>query len=269
MVAGLLGLGSTWTTNNAHAADQDAPVIIWQQVVIPPAVIAEGPSAGTGYMEQTTNWLIANLPEFQHQKQIFPVAQGLKEMRHGAQICSNFLYETSSRYDFLTFSDPLMYLQPVQLFIAPEKFSMLRYAMIDGEVDLALMTMQQKLSIGMPIGFRFEDELIPGFAEFIKSRMTQSAGTTEKVFGLYEANRIDGFISYQTNVNYFREHNQLARDFVAVPIAGVAAQPLPVSCSGDKALVKRIIDAINVLLSDPANTQQLVGFYSRWLNAGS
>lgn len=250
-------------------ADQDAPMITWQQVVLPPAVIADGYAAGEGYMEQTTNWLIAHLPQFRHEKRIIPVAQAINEMTKGTPICSHFLYETNARTDYLVFSEPVLHLKPIHLFLAPEKLSTLRYAMRDGVVDLELMTRQSRLSIGMPIGFRFDDSLVPGFSTFISSQLTHSAGTTQQVVAMYVADRIDGFISYQTNVNYYRQAKTLTRETIAIPIMGVPSRPLPVSCSGDKARAREIIAAINTLLADPDNRAELNRFYTRWADVNS
>lgn len=256
------------TSRLAHA-DQDGNLITWQQVVLPPAVIADGYAAGEGYMEQTTNWLITHLPQFQHEKRVIPVAQALNEMSRGTPICSHFLYETHARTDYLVFSDPVLHLKPIRLFLTPDKLSTLRYAMRDGMVDLELMTNQNRLSIGMPIGFRFDDSLVPGFSTFISSQLTHSAGTIKQVVRMYEANRIDGFISYQTNVNYYRHADALTREIIAVPIMGVSTRPLPVSCSGDKERAQEIIEAINALLAAPDNRAELNRFYTRWADVSS
>jgi hypothetical protein len=116
----------------------------------------------------------------------------------------------------------------------------------------------------MPVGYRFDEALVPGVHNFLKSKMTQSDGTTEMTVRLFDVDRIDGFITYQVNVSYYRETGDLGRATVPVPIMGVPVRPLPVSCSGNKQQAQKIIDAVNILLSDPDNRRELEAFYTRW-----
>ncbi|MHC8494320.1 hypothetical protein ACTU44_16650 [Thalassospira sp. SM2505] len=251
----------------AQAAEPALPLIVWQQAPSPPAVIIDGPSAGDGYLQRTTDWLISHLPGYRHEKRMVPIPRALDVMAKGEFMCSNFLYESDYRRNFLIFSDPLLELQALTMFIAPEKLNELRYAMRDGMVDLGLLAHQNKLSIGMPVGYRFDEALVPGVNDFLQSKMTQSAGTTEMTIRLFDVSRIDGFISYQVNVNYYREAGELGRETIPVPIMGVPVRPLPVSCSGDKKQAQQIIDAVNSLLSDQQNRQELEAFYDRWAAA--
>lgn len=250
--------------HSAYASDPDSPLIVWQQAPSPPAVIIEGPSAGDGYLQHTTNWFINHLTDYRHEKRIIPTPKVLDDMAKGEFICSNFLYDSPHRRSFLTFSNPVLELQPLRLFIAPEKLPELRFAMRDGAVDLGLLVQQNKLSIGMPVGYRFDEALVPGVHNFLKSKMTQSDGTTEMTVRLFDVDRIDGFITYQVNVSYYRETGDLGRATVPVPIMGVPVRPLPVSCSGNKQQAQKIIDAVNILLSDPDNRRELEAFYTRW-----
>lgn len=260
----LLAMSCAVSSPDAKASDHVPLEIIWQQVPSAPAVITEGPSVGEGYLQRTTDWLISHLPEFHHEIRVMPVPKVLDEMAKGQFICSNFLFESALRREYMLFSDPVMELHPIHLFIAPEKLPDLRFAMRDGAVDLGLLAGQDKLSIGISVGYRFDEGLVPGINDFLNAHMTQSAGTTEMVVRLFDVRRIDGFIAYEVNVNYYRETAQLDRDTVAVPIVGVPRRPLPVSCSGDKQHARKIIDAVNLLLSNPENRREIHAFYTRW-----
>lgn len=250
----------------ANAAEPDDPLIVWQLAPSAPAVIVEGPSAGDGYLQLTTDWFIDHLTEYRHEKRMIPIPKALDDMAKGEFICSNFLYDSPHRRDFLTFSGPILEIHPLRLFISPEKLPELRYAMREGSVDLGLLAQQNRLSIGMPVGFRFDEALVPGVQDFMSSKMTQSAGTTEMTVRLFDVGRIDGFITYQVNVSYYREVGNLDRTAIPVPIMGVPTRSLPISCSGDKQQAKQIIDAVNALLTSPENRQELEAFYTRWNN---
>ena len=250
----------------AHASDADNPLIVWQLAPSPPAVIVDGPSAGDGFLQRATDWFIRHLTRYRHEKRMIPIPKALDDMAKGEFICSSFLYDSPHRRDFLTFSAPILEMQPLRIFVAPEKLPALRYAMRDGSVDLGLVAQQNKLSIGMPVGFRFDDTLVPGVHDFMGSEMTQSAGTTEMTVRLFDVGRIDGFITYQFNVSYYREIGDLGRAAIPVPIMGVPNRPLPISCSGNKQQAQQIIDAVNALLSSPENRQELEAFYTRWNN---
>jgi len=247
------------------AANTDRVVVVWQDLHYPPIGFTTGPLVGEGFMQKTRNWLIEQLPQFDHETTEIIIGRFVEQARHGEILCSTFLIQTKARKNFLTYSSPLYAMRPVSLLVAKDRLDDVFAATIDGHVDLSVIARLNRLSVGIPLDYRFAEEFGQQLADLRAAPLTAQAGELPLLVRMFDAGRIDALLAYEANLIYHQKQGQLNRAMVSFPLLHTKLQPVSVSCTKSDA-GDQLINAVNQILSDDENRRETARFYSQWIS---
>lgn len=246
-------------------ADTERVKVVWQDLHYPPIGFTAGPLTGEGFMQQTRNWFIERLPQFDHEPREIIIARFIEQARHGTILCSTFLVQTEVRKKFLTYSTPLFEMRPVSLIVAKDRMNDVTSATINGHVDLSLIARQNQLSVGIPVGYRFGEEFTQQLADLRAAPLTAQAGELPLLVGMFDAGRLDALLAYEANVIYHQKQGQINRRIASLPIKDTMLQPVSVSCTTSEG-GDQLINVVNQILSTDENRREVAGFYTHWMS---
>jgi len=246
-------------------ANTDRVKIVWQDLHYPPIGFTTGPLMGEGFMQQTRNWFIERLPQFDHATTEIIISRFLEQARNVEILCSTFLVQTEARKNFLTYSSPLYEMRPVSLLVAKERVNDVFAATIGRHVDLSEIARLNRLSVGIPLDYRFAEEFGQQLADLREAPLTTQAGELPILVRMFDAGRIDALLAYEANLIYHQKQGQLHREIVSFPLLHTRLQPVSVSCTKSDA-GNQIINAVNQILSNEENRREVARFYSQWIS---
>ncbi|MCC9625464.1 hypothetical protein LPB41_27645 [Thalassospira sp. MA62] len=257
-------LVSAVSTAQAHDPSESRINITWQEIHYPPVGITEGPRAGQGFMQQARNWLIERLPQFDHEIEEIAIPRIRETIREENLFCSTFLVHTDLRDRMMVFSSAMFEIYPLRFLIAEDAIPAVLPAVSDGSVDLEMVASQNRLSVGLPLGYRFDRELGLSLSHLRDAPMTAQAGELPDLIRLFEADRLDSLMIHDVNVVYHQRDGELTRASKIYPIKNAQPQEVAVSCTRTNRGHK-VIAAVNELIGDKENRLLLAGFYAEWL----
>ncbi len=100
---------------------KDQLQIIWKNFNYPPMSISHGPLQDQGYTDLMQKYLINNLKNYQHVREVSIIQRTIKEMKTNRVVCNTSLLKTTQRLDYIAFSDPAYLIHPVGAIVASEK----------------------------------------------------------------------------------------------------------------------------------------------------
>lgn len=187
------------TSSAVAMAQEEIKTIKWQTYDAPPNFIFEGEFAGQGFIEQLLAMIIKASPQFDHQFVVTSQNRALDNIRAGANVCHPSLVKTEARTAFIQFSRPLFisptnrlvvrkgYLtnKPITLsdFIADKnhRFAVIRNRSYGKAVDKVLREHSKRHNV-----------------------MFISNETSDYVFNLLGAERIDATIAYEPELAFYQ-----------------------------------------------------------------
>lgn len=254
----------------APAAPASELDVVWQTFDCPPMYISEGPSAGQGFMDRQLRTLIGYLPDLRHKVADMTISRAWHEVEHQDAACILGVRKTPEREKIALFSHLLSVARGSRLVVAagrlPEVTSLLGS---DGAIDLDRLAARTDLRGGY-IGRR---DYGAGVSQFLQdpSRQTpmEVVPNERQLFRLLEAQRIDFFFSYPSEVEYRRADSGETADFSMLPIHDdQGAVGSYIACSNTPA-GQKIIEQVNRVLDEPETYAALQASRDSWMRAAS
>ncbi len=180
-------------------SQQSKKTIQWQIFDAPPNFIFEGNYKGQGFVEQLLGMIIDHSPQFNHLLILTSQNRALDNIRAGQKVCHPSLVETEARKTFIQFSRPL--------FISPTNRLVVRRDYIKNKsVDLrAFLSGKQhhfavikNRSYGSTVDSILQDHPRRHDIMYISNE------TSDYVFNLLGAERIDGTVAYVAELAFYQ-----------------------------------------------------------------
>jgi uncharacterized protein (TIGR02285 family) len=279
--AGVLALGA------ALAAEPDArPRITWVMAVPPPIHIT-GANNPPGYADETRDWFIAHMPEYQHEL-VNANSKRLWEMLAASDgICGAAVFKTPEREADTQFSTAVYWTLPNQLIVSADRAAALdAHVTPRGEVDLPALLADPAFVGGLQFGRSYS----PGIDRALADAQKRSGGNAGLVsirgpghFDMLASGRFDWTIGFPIEALWWArrlEANPEKTSFLSElggtdltyrtrPIAGSTALiPAYIACS-KRPVGLAAIAAIDRLVEAAGPTPPWVAYYLKWLDPGS
>ena len=102
-----------------HAPANDT--ILWQTYHRPPGTFNFGENKGQGFVQQSLQMIIEQMPEYQHEMPITTLARAIADIKAGKKACHPALYITPEREKEMIFSNASILNANNRVIARPEK----------------------------------------------------------------------------------------------------------------------------------------------------
>ncbi len=271
----------------AHGAAPDPrPRITWVMAVPPPIHIT-GANNPPGYADETRDWFIAHMPEFQHEL-VNANSKRLWEMLAAADgICGAAVFKTPERAADTQFSLPVYWTLPNQLIVSADRAAALdAHVTTGGEVDLPALLADHAFVGGLQFGRSYS----PGIDQALADAQRRPGEKASLVsirgpghFDMLASGRFDWTIGFPIEASWWArrlESNPEKTNFLSElggtdltyrtrPIAGsTGLVPAYIACS-KRPVGLAAIAAIDRLVEAAGPMPPWVAYYLKWLDAGT
>jgi uncharacterized protein (TIGR02285 family) len=239
-----------------------ANTITWQTDHRPPASILEGPYQGRGFIDKIRDELIAQLPQYQHEKSISPLDRLFEDMSRGKEICHPLLFVTEERKKNAYFSIAATVTPSMRLVMRADVAQAL-YLKEPINLKQFINNTRETFAIvkGRSYGPFIDNILALHNNNDTHIKISVSDNTT--LFKLLEKNRVDFTFAYPFELNYYRTHNPNIQ-FKMFTIQGEADYTLgSVACS-KTAWGKSVIENIDNALIEQRKQDSFISTLNYW-----
>ncbi len=187
-----------------NLATEEERELSWAVNNAPPFYIVHGERQGGGFGDRIQEMLIERLPGYQHEIKRRPLNRVVHKMNAGENWCfTTWIHGT--RRDIVYTSIPYLYYYPQGLVL---KKSLYRQLGSPEVLSLEALLMDSRWVFGKPLGRGYGEKLDP-ILEKAKSQhnfyVRSSIDSTEGIFKMLNAGRIDYTLEYSYTMNYYKE----------------------------------------------------------------
>ncbi len=278
ILAGLAGaLLATGTLRPAEA--EDKPHLTWVLAIAPPGHIW-GKSTLRGYADETLDWFIARLPEFEHEVVVADSLRLEAMLAERDGVCGAAMFSSPERLGYTVFSRPV-YWSSSPILVADAA----RAAEIDsrlnarGEVDLAGLLADPHLVGARSLGRSYSRGI---------DRTLNAAGPSARLLPLVRAHemdmlangRFDWTIDLPSHIAWWARGSAGARNelpaetttaarafkYITRPIAGEPAETISYIGCSNRALGRRAVEAVDRIIDAAGPNPPWTEYYLKWLD---
>lgn len=233
---------------------EEKETLFWAINDAQPFYIVEGRQKGQGFGDRIQSMIISRMGDYNHVILRRPLKRVLLEMETKEPRCfSTWIYKT--RADIAVTSAPYLYYQPHGVVLLKETLVKLGNPRI---LSLRILLQKTKYVFGKPLGRGYGqllDSILNKYEDI--TTISQGAGkTTEGIFKMLQAGRIDYTIEYPYTLYYYAHKLGMEDSLVFVPLAENQNSRLlgAVACTKTewgKAVIKDINKAIGQIRELP------------------
>ena len=266
-----LGLSSVLTPHGAVAEDTspDHQSLVWAVPSFAPAFINESGKL-SGYAADTQNWFAAQLPQYDHDVLLVPLARLLAEMKNGDGDlrCSTTLIPTPERRKYITFADTVLLHLPVSVVIrAEDEDRFTPYLNDEGHIELDRILGDENLSAAVRIGRAYGRNVDAHINQFRETNQVMQVAEDTKFVRMLDLGRIDWTLYFPSEAEYYRRLLTPELAIKTLPIAGNTTLLEGTIGCANTPLGKQTIAKINTIIEENP-TMPWTEFYAQWLGPG-
>jgi polar amino acid transport system substrate-binding protein len=281
----LVLLYSTAFCGTAAAADK--PHLTWIASASPPTHI-DDKRAGPGIADETLDWFIARLPEFDHEVIVADSLRLENMLATSDGICAAALVRSPERLAFTVFSKPVYWSEPPRLVANAAKAAEIdSHADVRGAIDLPALIDDPRLSGGRLLGRSYS---------LGADRALNAAKPTARLLLLTHAreldmlanSRFDWTISLPIHIAWWAQGFDSPSDragdedtparttdaairfkFITRQIAGEPEELIGYMGCSNREIGRRAIAAVDRIIDDSGPNPPWTAFYLKWLDTDS
>jgi uncharacterized protein (TIGR02285 family) len=233
----------------------------------PAAHIASGPYEGQGLLDRELKWLIAHLPQYDHEVVDSTGARTWREIGRKDARCSSGALKTPEREKKALFSVPATRAWNVMLIVRDDRLSAMRGAQaVSGNMDLARLFQQDGLHGVVNIGRSYGPFIDPLLSSPDGKRAVGVVSNSIQGLRMVMAGRADYAIGYSHELAYFRKVDGSSEPVTIMPIEGVDRYSTGYIACSDQPIGRAVISAINAAIAREGVPPPYMVEAKQWLN---
>lgn len=245
----------------------EAPLIEWYMIDLPPIQNATGDRRGQGYTDLMRWRLIAELNDYRHVLRNSNVHRMLSDIKIKPNVCNTAFLKTPEREQFMVYATPLHAQFPNGVVVLKARLAIeFDQYVQQGVLDVfALIEAGGRLAVqsGRSYGRTLDKAVVEAEKRDQLVVITANRPVESKI-GLLAANRVDVALLYPYEFTYFLADTELASDYEFLPATGETGYTLNhLACSLSD------FGAQVVAVADPLILQERDAYfaaaYRRWL----
>lgn len=255
------------TVVSAQAKD----AVSWFRVDIPPVYILAEERGKGGFGEESMQFVIDRLPQYQHDVVTMNLSRGVAQFKEGTNICFSTLLKNSEREEFIEFSIPSQLVLPLHLVVREKDLS--SYSSLlndDGEVNLEKMLSEGNQLLGIAAGRSYSstiDDILADFGDHSNVYSRSSMDVAGGLLRMLQLGRVDCILEFPVTVGYTLKVNQSdSTPLVFLPIQGMPPFFQAHFAAPKTPWGRKIISEINDVLRKCRTSKEFVGMYGGWLS---
>ena len=253
---------------SADAAHAQKPVLLWQNIELPPLSIARGPHAGTGFVDRHLKWYETVLDDYEHRFVLAPTARIMADAADDKPFCTATLLRTPEREAVLRFSAWSSSTLPNALVVRRAVFSQIEHLIDSSGVDLAaaLDTVlgSGRLRLAHARGAVFGPVIDAALAEHTQARDIVLVPERRQSLLMVLGDRIDMTFAFPVEVEWMVRSEGLPHNYRIVPIRGVPRAFGHVACT--RSVPAQVLERLNAAITAPGARDMLRRIYAEWLD---
>ena len=265
VIAVIVALGHSFV-NSVSAKE----TITWFQPDFPPYVIVSEDNKSKGIDNQIVQYVIDNLPEYDHRFLVASYKRILSSLKHGKKGIVTPLFITSERQKYLTYSNIPNYLAlPNGFVINKDNLKTFEtYLTSAKHIDIEAVLHSGQFSIGISSGRSYYGILDEVIHKHSNSNIffERSGADQLGVLNMLGAERVDAAFGFPVEVQYFSDILGLDYNFTTLTIHNTPLfSPVYFAAPSDK-WGREIIDKINTIINREGVIERFNNYYEYWLD---
>jgi len=256
-------------TSISYAQTEDN-IIYWPYFSYPTLFIIEDENQLSGSGISIQDYLIQNMPEFNHKRISASPKRMFENLKHGAQYCVVGALKTPDREKFMLYSDPCRVSFYPMLVIRPNDKNI---SISDNQVSIKHLLDNDHLVFGEIAGIRYGKEINQLLEHYKNKENVKHIETVSGPDALVQLmrmlvnKRVDYFIAEPTTIQYFlKKEPDLSHKltFVRMKEQSQVAAAGYVTCPKNE-WGKKIIDKLNIILRRVVKTDEFYSLALPWI----
>lgn len=239
-------------------------IIYWQTDHRPPASIMRGANKGQGYIDGIREYLISNMPHYQHKYSTSSLDKLFEDMKKGKNVCHPLLFVTEARKELAYFSIAATITPSIRIAI---KSNLAQSLQLKEPVNLEQLITESRATFAIIKG-RSYGPYIDEFLQRQKALDTHvqiSVEDNTTLFKLLERDRIDFTFAYPFELTFYQTQEfSKNTPFKILSIDGVEDYTLGSVACTKNAWGRSVIERVNVVLSQQRQQQNFIEIINRW-----
>lgn len=238
--------------------------ILWQTYHRPPGTFNFGENKGQGFVQQSLQMIIEQMPDYQHEMPITTLARAIADIKAGKQACHPALYITPEREKEMIFSNASILNANNRVIARPEKILPF---LNNGQVSLEKILQQNSLVFGHVKNRSYGNIIDDIFKrhEHAENIVQVDNIDLNRVFQMIERERVDISISYPYEIqHYLMKNPQSTGQLAAYAIENIPAYNIGAIACPKNAWGKKVIQQINTILKEIKPTAEYQTAITAW-----
>lgn len=252
----------------AGPANAQKPVLLWQNIELPPLSIARGPHAGTGFVDLHLKWYERVLDDYEHRFVVAPTARIMADAAADRPFCTATLLRTPEREAVLRFSAWSSSTLPNALVVRRGVYSQIEHLIDSGGVDLGTVLetvlASGRLRLAYARGAVFGPVIDAALAEHAQARNVTLVPERRQSLLMVLGDRVDMTFAYPVEVEWLVRSEGLPQNYRILPIKGVPRALGYVGCT--PSVPAQILERLNAAITAPGARDALRRSYAEWLD---
>jgi len=256
ILGGLLLVG--WGVN---ACASDKETVVWSRMDFVPFYILSGQFANKGVADKLITFFEQNLPQFNHERQIMTFARLQNDAQKGKLLCNPLLLKTSARQKNYYYSAPVspIFTHVIVTSNTHERTSEgVSLKKVLDELD-GRMIVEDKRSYGKHL-----DPLLQTAIE--QNRIESKNIGGGRALQLLVSGRVDYFMETEIGATYLLRSSPVDLPVNVIPLQEESLQQFGYAVCSKTSAGKKVIDAINQVLSEKQASTEFRQILEFWLN---
>lgn len=249
--------------DNKASEKMPESTIVWRVVDWPPFYILDGSQKNTGLYDSIVEFLIINMPEYQHVKRPMNTSRALYEIKQGKNVCHPSVLP-----------DTQAHLSHVNSFLLPHRVVFNNHSLHDikkhvdhnGRISLRSL-FGSDLHGGVAPG-RYSDTINQLIGEYMEVANFSVTPKYDSLVKMLVNRRVDYIIEYDPVVAYFEKVRVIKEPVHSYGITEMGKEtflPVHIGCPNND-WGRKVIADVNRVLSVEFSTPDFLGKRLRWYN---
>lgn len=250
----IIGFLIFFTVLPSSAYAEKKETIFWAVNDAQPFYITQGERKGQGFGDRIQTMIISRMSDYHHVILNRPLKRALQEMKNDEPRCfSTWIYKT--RADIVVTSAPYLYYQPHGVVLLKETQEKLSNP---DTLSFDKLLQAKEYTFGKPLGRGYGEQLDPILEKHKGAKhISRGAGrSTEGIFKMLQAGRIDYTIEYPHTMHYYADKLGMKDTLIFIPIeenrhSGLLGAVACTKTNWGQAVIKDINQAIGQIRELP------------------
>ena len=238
--------------------------ILWQTYHRPPGTFNFGENKGQGFVQQSLQMIIEQMPEYQHEMPTTTLARAIADIKAGKKACHPALYITPEREKEMIFSNASILNANNRVIARPEKILPFLH---NGQVSLEKILQQNSLVFGHVKNRSYGNLIDDIFKKYNQAENILQIDDIDlsRLFQMIERERVDVSIAYPFEIHHYLKNNpQSTGQLAAYAIANIPAYNIGAVACPKNAWGKKVIQQVNTILKKIKPTAEYQAAITAW-----